>query len=74
MSPHSAPVHSARSVRCLRLPFIVLDFRHPRDLPCVGRPIRLVLEVRKFFCRNPGCSRHPCSPRDSQISLKPPLA
>src|SRR6266567_3836195 len=57
MSPHSAPVHSARSVRCLRLPFIVLDFRHPRDLPCVGRPIRLVLEVHKFFCRNPGCSR-----------------
>src|SRR5437868_10820283 len=30
--------------------------RHPRDLPCVGRPIRLVLEVRKFFCRNPDCS------------------
>ncbi len=57
MSPHSAPVHSARSVPCLRLPFIVLDFRHPRDLPCVGRPIRLVLEVRKFFCRNPNCSR-----------------
>src|SRR5205085_12317481 len=48
--------------------------RHPRDLPCVGRPIRLVLEVRKFFCRNPNCSRHPCSPSDSQISLKPPLA
>ena len=31
--------------------------RHTRDLPCVGRPIRLVLEVRKFFCRNPNCSR-----------------
>src|SRR5438270_4996672 len=31
--------------------------RHPRDLPCTGRPIRLLLEVRKFFCRNPGCSR-----------------
>src|ERR1700737_4839329 len=31
--------------------------RHPRDLPCIGRPIRLVLTVRKFFCRNPGCSR-----------------
>src|SRR5437773_8764768 len=57
MSPHSAPVHSARSVPCLRLPFIVLDFRHPRDLPCVGRPIRLVFTVRKFFCRNPDCSR-----------------
>ena len=31
--------------------------RHPRDLPCVGRPIRLVFTVRKFFCRNPDCSR-----------------
>ncbi len=31
--------------------------RHPRDLPCIGRPIRLVLTVRKFFCRNPGCPR-----------------
>jgi len=31
--------------------------RHPRDLPCVGRPIRLVFTVRKFFCRNPACSR-----------------
>jgi transposase len=31
--------------------------RHPRDLPCTGRPIRLVLTVRKFFCHNPDCSR-----------------
>src|SRR5215470_8991541 len=31
--------------------------RRPRDLPCVGRPIRLVFTVRKFFCRNPNCSR-----------------
>jgi transposase len=31
--------------------------RHPRDLPCIGRPIRLVFTVRKFFCRNPDCSR-----------------
>ena len=31
--------------------------RRPRDLPCTGRPIRLVLTVRKFFCRNPDCSR-----------------
>jgi zinc-finger of transposase IS204/IS1001/IS1096/IS1165/Transposase len=31
--------------------------RHPRDLPCTGRPIRLELTVRKFFCRNPDCSR-----------------
>ncbi|HEX9134726.1 MAG TPA: ISL3 family transposase [Ktedonobacteraceae bacterium] len=32
--------------------------RHPRDLPCTGRPIRLVLTVRKFFCRNPDCTRN----------------
>ena len=25
--------------------------RHPMDLPCVGRPIRLLLTVKKFFCR-----------------------
>jgi transposase len=31
--------------------------RHPQDLPCVGRPIRLILTVRKFFCRNLDCSR-----------------
>lgn len=31
--------------------------RHPRDLPCVGRPIRLVLDVKKFFCRVPECPR-----------------
>jgi transposase len=30
--------------------------RHPRDLPCIGRPIRLLFTVRKFFCRNPDCS------------------
>ena len=30
--------------------------RHPKDLPCAGRPIRLVFTVRKFFCRNPTCS------------------
>jgi transposase len=31
--------------------------RHPKDLPCAGRPIRLLFTVRKFFCRNPNCSR-----------------
>ena len=31
--------------------------RHPQDLPCIGRPIRLILRVRKFFCRNPNCHR-----------------
>jgi hypothetical protein len=27
------------------------------DLPCVGRPVTLLLTVRKFFCPNPACSR-----------------
>jgi transposase len=31
--------------------------RHPLDLPCIGRPIRLLLTVKKFFCREPQCSR-----------------
>jgi len=31
--------------------------RHPMDLPCAGRPIRLLLTVRKFFCRNAACTR-----------------
>ncbi len=31
--------------------------RHARDLPCVGRPIRLLFTVRKFFCRTLTCSR-----------------
>ena len=28
-----------------------------RDAPCVGRQLQLSLTVRKFFCRNPDCSR-----------------
>src|SRR5207248_6413937 len=31
--------------------------RKPADLPCSGRPVRLLLNVRKFFCRVPNCSR-----------------
>ena len=28
----------------------------PRDLPCAGRPIRLLLSMKKFFCRQAQCS------------------
>lgn len=28
-----------------------------RDVPCGGRPVVFRLSVRKFFCRNPDCSR-----------------
>jgi transposase len=31
--------------------------RSVRDLPCGGRNMRLLLTVRKFFCRNPECKR-----------------
>ncbi len=31
--------------------------RSVRDLPCGGRNIRLLLTVRKFFCRNGDCKR-----------------
>lgn len=37
--------------------------RKPADLPCAGRPIRLLLTVRKFFCRNVACSRKVFSER-----------
>ncbi|HLZ57584.1 MAG TPA: ISL3 family transposase [Ktedonosporobacter sp.] len=31
--------------------------RKPLDLPCTGRSIRLLLTVKKFFCRVAGCPR-----------------
>jgi transposase len=31
--------------------------RKPLDLPCAGRSIRLLLTVKKFFCRRASCSR-----------------
>lgn len=32
-------------------------FRRPRDLPTTGLRVRLLLQTRKFFCENSGCSR-----------------
>lgn len=31
--------------------------RAPTDLPWAGHPVRLILRVRKFFCRGPSCAR-----------------
>ena len=31
--------------------------RRPGDLPCVGRQVRLHLNVRRFFCDNPACQQ-----------------
>ena len=37
--------------------FIATTSLQPMDLPCAGRPIRLLLTMRKFFCREATCSR-----------------
>ncbi len=31
--------------------------RHAADLPCSGRPVRLEVVTRRFFCRNEACPR-----------------
>jgi transposase len=31
--------------------------RRLADLPCQGRAVRLILKVRRFFCKNPACAR-----------------
>src|SRR5260370_22573310 len=28
-----------------------------QDMPCVGKTLRLLLQVRRFFCENPECIR-----------------
>jgi len=45
--------------------------RHPMDLPCAGRPIRLLLTVRKFFCHNQACSRKIFTERVRRCALIP---
>jgi transposase len=37
--------------------------RHPGDLPCVGRPVRLQLRVRRFCCDNSACQQRTCVER-----------
>jgi transposase len=41
--------------------------RSPRDLPCNGRRIRLVLGVRRFRCLNTRCARKTFAERIAQI-------
>jgi transposase len=38
--------------------------RQPRDLPISGHPVRLVIEVRRFFCKNASC---PCKTFAEQL-------
>jgi len=32
--------------------------RHIIDLPCAGRVVTVLIHARRFFCRNPHCSRN----------------
>ncbi len=41
--------------------------RKPADLPCAGHPIRLLLEVRRFFCRVTTCRRKVFTERVPQL-------
>jgi len=43
------------------------DHRSPRDLPCNGRTLRLVLQVRRFRCRHQSCDRKTFAERLQQL-------
>jgi transposase len=42
--------------------------RSPRDLPCSGRQVRLVLSVRRFRCPNAACQRQTFAERIPQVA------
>jgi transposase len=44
--------------------------RRPADLPSCGIVVRLYLQVRRFFCRNPGCSQRIFCERLPQLIFK----
>lgn len=58
-------VHVTSIRRRARCPLCQAPSRHihsrycrtPADQPCVGRPLRLLLNVRKFFCKAANCPR-----------------
>lgn len=56
-------VLSTRETACCPLCAVESDAVHSRyqrrlsDLPCAGQPVGLRLIVRKFFCKNPLCTR-----------------
>jgi transposase len=47
-------------------------WRHPQDLPCLGLTVRLHLEVQRFACKNPACSRKTFA--EGFVELLPPKA
>lgn len=43
--------------------------RQPSDLPSLGRRVRVVLRVRRFYCRNPRCTRRTFAERMPELVL-----
>lgn len=64
-SPDGLLVHVSSTRRRAKCPLCSKPSRHvhsrysrsPADLPCIGRPIRLLLNVRRFFCKVATCPR-----------------
>lgn len=64
-SPDGLLIHVSSTQRRAKCPLCSRPSRHvhsrysrnPADLPCVGRPIRLLLSVRRFFCKVAACPR-----------------
>src|SRR5947207_3753067 len=50
---HAACPTCGQSSRCIHSTYL----RHPRDLPWGGRPVQLLLHVRRFFCDTVSCPR-----------------
>ncbi len=43
--------------------------RHPSDLPSLGCLVRVALRVRRFYCRNPRCTRRTFAERLPELVL-----
>ena len=55
MLKHQKPV--VRYAGAIPRGFIVAIDGRLQDLPCVGKTLRLVVQIRRFFCRNTDCAR-----------------
>ena len=42
-------------------------YRYPADLPCMGLPVRLQIQVRRFFCHNRRCKKRTFAERLQQL-------
>lgn len=42
-------------------------YRYPADLPCFGLPVRLQIQMRRFFCRNGQCAKRTFAERLQEL-------